>query len=166
MPDENNVLEELTNPFYTKKDEVTLAKLDKEVEDTDFSMVEVLGNGDFLSPQEIEQKTRSLLAERKKQVMLTLDGKKLQEALKIIDGMQAYSEILFDPDVMDRVKGNIKTSMDLKFLSDAYKTMSDKLQMLMRLDTIDSDGTAGEINLAIHYKTASGNEVSVGLSTK
>ncbi len=158
MSNQKKILKDLASPFE-ENEKLTLVSLSKQVDDTDADIIEVFGDGEYFTPKEIEDKTRKLLAERKNQVMMTLDGKKLQEAMKIINGMEQISDVITDFEVIARVKESIKTPMDLKFLTDAYKTLSDKLQMLTRLDTVDSEGTARDTEFILEYKTKSGSSV-------
>ena len=122
-------------------------------------------NGEILSPSELIQKQKELLAERRKQIQFIMDGKKLEEAMKVMIGMQGITDVFSDLDVMKRVKDNTNTAMDLKFLSEAYSKLAEKLSMLQRLDTIDSDGTAKRLNLSLSYKGVNGEEVKATLNT-
>ena len=122
-------------------------------------------NGEILSPSELIQKQKELLSERRRQIQFIMDGKKLEEAMKVMIGMQGITDVFSDIEVMNRVKTNTNTAMDLKFLSEAYSKLAEKLSMLQRLDTIDSEGTAKRLNLSLTYKGANGEQVNATINT-
>lgn len=103
-------------------------------------------------PIEVINHQKELLEESKKRVNFLLDGKKLQEAVKIIGGMEAITDIITDPEVLGRVKDNTKSAMDVKFLAEAYSKLADKMQTLQRLDSVDGEGNAGRIMLSLETK--------------
>lgn len=155
--------EELKKDFIEVNPEEVNA-LQKVVDEQTLNVIETF-NGEILSPSELIQKQKELLAERRKQIQFIMDGKKLEEAMKVMIGMQGITDVFSDLDVMKRVKDNTNTAMDLKFLSEAYSKLAEKLSMLQRLDTIDSDGTAKRLNLSLSYKGVNGEEVKATLNT-
>lgn len=135
--------------------EITLADLIGEV-----SPAEIL---EIVDPEEFEEQSLSVINENKKalsrlknRVMLSLDKRKLKEAEKIISGMENISDIFSDPEIMDKVKGNIGTAMDMKFLSEAFAKLLDSHQKLMRLDSVDGQGTAARISIDVKFEGYSG----------
>lgn len=138
--------------------------LQKVVDEQTMNVIDTF-NGEILSPSELIQKQKELLAERRRQIQFIMDGKKLEEAMKVMIGMQGITDVFSDMEVMKRVKANTNTAMDLKFLSEAYSKLAEKLSMLQRLDTIDSDGTAKRLNLSLTYKGANGEQVNATINT-
>lgn len=155
--------EDLKNDFIEVKPEEVIA-LQKIVDEQTMNVIDTF-NGEILSPSELIQKQKELLSERRRQIQFIMDGKKLEEAMKVMIGMQGITDVFSDMEVMKRVKTNTNTAMDLKFLSEAYSKLAEKLSMLQRLDTIDSDGTAKRINLSLSYKGANGEQVSATINT-
>lgn len=109
-----------------------------------------------LSQQKEYKKTLSNLKQR---VMLTLDQRKLEEAQKIIAGIEHISDMFADAEVMDKIKANIRGPMDLKFLAESYAKLIDSQQKLMRLDSVDGQGNAAKINIVARYEDESGTKV-------
>lgn len=138
--------------------------LQKVVDEQTMNVIDTF-NGEILSPSELIQKQKELLAERRRQIQFIMDGKKLEEAMKVMIGMQGITDVFSDMEVMKRVKANTNTAMDLKFLSEAYSKLAEKLSMLQRLDTIDSEGTAKRLNLSLTYKGANGERVNATINT-
>lgn len=95
--------------------------------------------------------TKTRIAAKKAQVMVALDDKKLDAALKIMKGMEEIAGIMTDPEVLSRVRMNVKSGMDMKMLADAFKSMSGELKTLSRPDILDGQGTKRELNLGIKF---------------
>lgn len=95
--------------------------------------------------------TKTKIAAKKAQVMVALDDKKLDAALKIMKGMEEIAGIMTDPEVLVRVRDNVKSGMDMKMLADAFKSMSGELKTLSRPDILDGQGTRKELNLGIKF---------------
>lgn len=108
-----------------------------------------------IMPLELVQRQKDILAEQKKRLMLQMDGKKLQESVKVLGGMESITDILTDVDVLKRVKENTKTAMDVKFLADAYGKLADNMKNLQRLDSVDGQGNAGRIMLQLQNSDGS-----------
>ncbi len=118
------------------------------------------------SPQEFEEMSLSLVEEQKKtlknlrqRVMLQLDKKKLEQSTKLMTAMENIQDIWTDREILERVKGNVKTAMDLKCLAEAYTKLADAQQKLSRLDTIDGSGTGAKMKLAIQFDNGNGTKV-------
>lgn len=116
--------------------EVSIA-LNKEQE------IEIIDKPDFemLTMQQY-QAEKQLLAEKRKAVVLRLDGRKLQQANKIMDAMDATLDDLLKHDV---------SAMDRKFLAEAFDRLNKTLQTTIRLDTVDGSGKAARIALAVEF---------------
>lgn len=110
-----------------------------------------------LSQQEQYKKALSNLKQR---VMLTLDQRKLEEAQKLLSGIETISDMFSDPEVMGKIKDNIRGPMDLKFLAESYAKLIDSQQKLMRLDSVDGQGNAARLSLAVQFKGSNGTEVN------
>lgn len=139
------------------EDEMTLAKLNEE----DALPAEIVSTPEDFEEMSlsVQKKNKEVLANLKNRVMLSLDKRKLDEAQKIIGGMENIGDIFSDPEIMERVKANTKTTMDMKFLAEAYSKMLDSQQKLMRMDSIDGQGTAAKISLAVQFEGSSGQKV-------
>lgn len=96
------------------------------------------------------KKEKDALAARRQQVMLRLDGIKLQQASKVINAMDS---------LLDRITINIEegTAMDTKFLVESYDKLSKTLNTICRLDTVDGSGKAARLALQVDF----GNGTSV-----
>lgn len=148
----------------TDSQRLNVESLQKDVDDQTMSVIEAF-NGEILSPNELIKKQKELLSERRKQIQIVMDGKKLEEAMKVMIGMQGITDVFSDSDVMESVKRNTKSPMDLKFLAEAYSKLADKLPLLQRLDTVDGEGTARKINLSVSYKNSDGSQLNATLKT-
>lgn len=87
---------------------------------------------------------KQLLEAKRKQLSLILDGRKLEQAKRIIDSMDM---------ILDRISEGydkeVVSAMDLKFLADAYDKMQKSLERISRLDSLDGDGRAARISIKI-----------------
>lgn len=118
------------------------------------------------STEEQKKEMARLLAEKRQQVNFLLDGAKLNQATKNMEAIVQASEILTDPDVLERVKGSIKNSYDYKQLADAQKTFIKNMQELNALDTLDETGSSARLNLAVSLKNSDGTSTQVVVQTK
>lgn len=146
-----------------KNEVVTLANFATEEEVPILEPVESLDELEAMTLSN-QRKNKEALTNLKNRVMLSLDQRKLKEAQKIIGGMENIGEIFSDPEIMERVYGNISTAMDMKFLSEAYAKLLDSQMKLMRMDSIDGQGTAAKISLAVEF--AGGTKVSTVVKTE
>lgn len=111
--------------------------------------VEIIDSNDFeLITMQEYQVQKNLLAERRKAVVLRLDGRKLSQANKIIDTMDKILEEAIKPGL---------SAMDQKFLADAYDKWNKTLNTTIRLDTVDGGGKAARLALEVQF----GNGTSV-----
>ncbi len=155
------------SPLLEVKDQDTLAleKLQTEVMDTENGILSAF-NGEIKSPSELKKMQKELLDSRRKQIQFLIDGKKLNQTLQVMSSMELITDILTDEEVMLRVKDNVKTGMDIKMLADAYGKFADKLQTLSRIDTLDGEGTAKRLNLAVDWKNSDGTSTKVVIQSE
>lgn len=117
-------------------EEVSLA-LNKEQE------IEIVENADFeLLTMQQYQAEKQILAEKRKAVVLRLDGRKLAQANKIMDAMDVALEKMIDPEL---------SAMDFQFYAKSYDTLNKTLNTTIRLDTVDGSGKAARIALAVEF---------------
>lgn len=116
--------------------EVSLA-LNKEQE------IEIVENADFemLTMQQY-QAEKQILAEKRKAIVLRLDGKKLEQVNKIIAAMDVALDKMVDPET---------SGMDFQFYAKSYDTLNKTLNTTIRLDTVDGSGKAARIALAVEF---------------
>lgn len=95
---------------------------------------------DNLENQTIEQfkEQKNKLAAMRQQVSFYVDGKKLEQSLKVIDAMDGILDQIVDPLTEPKEKGT---------LTRALRDMTAVLSSLSRLDTIDGYGTAKRITI-------------------
>lgn len=113
----------------------------------------------------VEKQNKEYLSNLRKKVMLSLDKRKLMEAKRNIDSMEAIGAIFSDPKVMARVRESVGTAQDLKFLSDAYAKILESQKYLMRMDSIDGSGTAKRVSIGVRYEDDSGTKVETMIKT-
>lgn len=119
--------------------------------------------------EEIKEMTLSMKKENEKQlanlrnnVLLKLDKRKMVEVEAISDIMDS---------ILDTVLSNIvdikpETALDIKLMSEAYAKLADARQKATRLDTINGDGTAGKVKLAVRFESGSGSTVETAVEIK
>ncbi len=141
--------------------EITLAKLSEHAENMPAPMMEQIESAEDFEEMTLstQKRNKEALANLKNRVMISLDKRKLGEAQKIIGGMENIGDIFSDEEIMAKVRKNIGTAMDMKFLSEAYAKLLDSQMKLMRLDSIDGQGTAAKISLAVQFEGSSGQKV-------
>lgn len=119
--------------------------------------------------EEIKEMTLSMKKENEKQlanlrnnVLLKLDKRKMVEVEAISDIMDS---------ILDTMLSNIvdikpETALDIKLMSEAYAKLADARQKATRLDTINGDGTAGKVKLAVRFESNSGSTVETAVEIK
>lgn len=119
--------------------------------------------------EEIKEMTLSMKKENEKQlanlrnnVLLKLDKRKMVEVEAISDIMDS---------ILDTMLSNIvdikpETALDIKLMSEAYAKLADARQKATRLDTINGDGTAGKVKLAVRFESGSGSTVETAVEIK
>lgn len=98
------------------------------------------------------QEEKQKLAARRNQVMLKLDGRRLDQSIKLMDAMDVALDKMTNA-VSLTEDGEIveMSAMDFKFYSDAYKNLSASLNTISRLDSVDTGGKAGRVSLKIEF---------------
>lgn len=98
------------------------------------------------------QEEKQKLAARRNEVMLKLDGRRLDQSIKVMDAMDVALANMMNNFTFDEDGNPVQmTAMDFKFYSDAYKNLANSLNVVSRLDTVDTGGKAGRINIKIEY---------------
>lgn len=138
-----------------KKNDIEIANLvqeagklfDQEVEIIPVEQAEVMS-----MTQVVEEK--QALAARRQEVMLKLDGRRLEQAQKLMDAMDMALDKMINQTVYDPDNDNFinMTALDFKLYSDAYKNLTTMLKEISRLDSVDSGGKAGRISLKIEFE--------------
>ena len=138
-----------------------------DVEDGEFDLVADIDDLPEVS-KVLEQEQKVYLDTMRKKVRTMIDGKKLTQAVCAIKSMENMMAVLSDEEMMERVKENVNTPMDLKFLAEAYEKVAKQVQNLTRLDTVDGAGTGAKVALAVQFGSGSGGTtvVQVGIEDK
>ncbi|MCI8628570.1 MAG: hypothetical protein HFE57_03510 [Firmicutes bacterium] len=103
-------------------------------------------------PREFVKLQKAKLQEKQEAVRMISDDKKLDEVIKVINGVSQLGDILTDENVINKVRNNISTAKDLNFLADTYIKMLNALDTVKRCDTIDAEGTPKRLALAIGFQ--------------
>lgn len=140
------------------EDEVSLATISDEPEQIEAEIVTDPEQFAQMSLS-VQKKNKEALANLKTKVMYTLDQRKLAEAQQIFTGLENIGDVFSDPEIMKVVRSNTTTAQDLKFLADAYSRMLDSQQKLMRLDSVDGQGTAKKLSIGVRFEDDSGTKV-------
>lgn len=160
MPRRKTPIENVTsNAVATYEQE-----LKESVENTGYSIATSLG-AVGKSTEEQKKEMARLLSEKRNQVNYLLDGAKLNQAMKNMEAITQASEILTDPEVLERVKSSVKSPYDYKQLADAQKTFIKNMQDLNALDTLD-EGNSARLSLAVSLKNSDGTSTQVVVQTK
>lgn len=140
-------------PKKNQPKELELAELIQESGELETQEVEILPveQVEIMSMSQLQEEKQKLAA-RRNEVMLKLDGRRLDQSIKVMDAMDVALDKMISQTTYDE-DGNLVElgAMDFKFYSDAYKNLSNSLQTVSRLDTVDSGGKAGRINIKIEY---------------
>lgn len=139
--------------------EVSFATLTDEPERVEAELLPTVENYQEISLSQ-QKECKKALDNLKQRVMLTLDQKKLAEAQKLISSIENISDMFSDKDIISRVRENTSTALDLKLLAESYSKLIDSQQKLMRLDSLDGQGNAARLSLAVQFKGSNGTEVN------
>lgn len=139
-------------------DEVSLADISGDEEPVEAEIITDADQFEEMSLS-VQKKNKEALANLKSKVMYALDQKKLVEAQRVFQGLENIGEIFSDPEIMRAVKANTKTAQDLKFLADAYAKMMESHRNLMRLDSVDAQGTPRKLAIGVRFEDDSGSKV-------
>lgn len=138
-----------------KKNEIEIANLVQEAGKLSEQEVEIIPveQAEVMSMTKVVEEKQALAA-RRQEVMLKLDGRRLEQAQKVMDAMDTaldkmINQTVYDPKIGEYVD---MPAMDFKFYSDAYKNLTTMLKEVSRLDSVDSGGKAGRISLKIEYE--------------
>lgn len=107
----------------------------------------------------VQKKNQEALTNMKKKLAFSLDNRKLKEAEKIISSLEYIGDIFSDVSVIEKVKENTKSAMDMKFLAETYAKLLDSQKNLMRLDSLDGAGTAKRLNIGVRFEDETGTKV-------
>lgn len=145
-------------------DELSASDINGEIETCE---AEIVSSTDELKEMSlsIQNENKKALAEMKKQVMYKLDKRKLVEAQKALTAIETIGDMFTDDEILSRVRDNINTAMDMKFLAEAQEKILKTHQNLMRLDTVDGSGTAKRISIGVRYEDDSGTKVETVIQT-
>ncbi len=130
--------------------------------------VELISNPEIveeLSEEAKKRQERALLSVRER-AMAELDRRKLPAAQESFANIEKITEILNDDSVMEKVRGNVKSAMDLKFLAEAKKIELQNIQTLLRMDSVNTSGTAGEIYVGVEFGSSGGGTTKVIVGKK
>lgn len=140
-------------------------ELSKKTEETGFSLAQALGTVGK-STEEQKKERAKILAERRSQINFLLDGAKLNQSVQNMELIGEMTNTLLDPEVLQRVKDNVKSAYDYNQLAAAQKTFIKNMQELNVLDTVDASGTSARLNLAVSLKNSDGSSTQVVVQTK
>jgi len=128
--------------------------------------------------QEIEQKiemitdiesTTSLMKQqlgvRRQKLELEVENKKLDTAKKTANTLEKIIDSIASEEVLERVKGNIKTPFDMKLMAEAADRLANTLKNLMNPTTADELGGRKRTKVMAQFQTASGERMSIGVET-
>lgn len=160
MPRRKTPIENITSNAVTTYEK----DLKESVENTGYAIATYLG-AVGKSTEEQKKEMAKLLSEKRNQVNYLLDGAKLNQAMKNMEAITQASEILTDPEVLERVKSYVKSPYDYKQLADAQKTFIKNMQELNALDTLD-EGNSARLSLAVSLKNSDGTSTQVVVQTK
>lgn len=140
-------------------------RLEETVNDAGYQIASALG-AEESSSIEIKKQMAKLLSQKRQQVNFMLDGAKLNQAVQNMGMIEQMTDILLDPEVLNRVKDSVKNSYDYKQLADAQKTFIKNMGELNALDTLDASGTSARLNLAVSLKGSDGSSTQVVIQQK
>lgn len=98
--------------------------------------------------------TKEQLSIRRQRVELEVENKKLDTAKKTIDNIEKIIDIVSKKEVLDRVKDNIKTPMDMKMMAEAVDRLTTSLSRLMNPNVLDDLGTKKKQKINFMFKSA------------
>lgn len=140
-------------PRKNQPKELELAEMIKEsaqMENEEIELVPV-EQVEVMSMSQLQNEKQKLAA-RRNQVMLKLDGRRLDQSVKIMDAMDVALSSMMNNFTFDEDGNPVQmTAMDFKFYSDAYKNLANSLNIVSRLDSVDTGGKAGRVSLKIEF---------------
>lgn len=116
-------------------------------EEVEYMEAELVPIDDIEELSEIEyNKRKKAIAVKRNQVSLILDGKKLEHSLRVISNMDIVLDRIAEASDPEAVN-----AMDLKALTESYNNLCKSLNMIGRLDTVDTRGTPARIDISVEY---------------
>jgi len=107
---------------------------------------------------------KQVLAAKRQQTELLVDNKKLDTALKLIDGIELIADKALNHDTIMKVLSKPDLNpQDFKFLADAIEKMSKTLKDLMTPSMQDELGQRKRAKIIAHFRTPSGEEATLGV---
>lgn len=106
---------------------------------------------------------QQLMAKRQR-VELEVDNAKLEVAKKTISNIDKIINMVASEEVLERVKENIKTPQDMKYMAEAAEKLTSTLKNLMNPNVQDEFGGRKRIKIAAQFQTPSGDTASIGVS--
>lgn len=155
----------LEDKYFNFNNQVSIATLQDKAEPVDAEIITSADEFEEMSLS-VQKKNKEHLASLKQKVMLSLDKRKLSESQKLFSSLENMSDLFSDPEIMDKVRQNTRNAQDLKFLAEAYSKMLDSQQRLMRLDSVDGQGNAAKLSLAVQFEGYSGNKVQAVIQSE
>lgn len=140
-------------PRKTQPKELELAEMIQESGNLESEEVELVPveQVEIMSMSQLQEEKKKLAA-RRNEVMLKLDGRRLDQSIKIMDAMDIALANMINNFTFDKDGNPIQmTAMDFKFYSDAYKNLANSLSTVSRLDSVDTGGKAGRVSLKIEF---------------
>lgn len=132
-----------------KNKDLELATLVQENTDISNQEVEILpvDEVEIMSMSQLQQEKQEL-AQRRSQVLLKLDKRRIKQAEKIMDAMDLALDRMIG--CYDEDGQMVEVSpMDFKFLTEGYKNLMNSYNMVTRLDSVDIGGKAGSVELRL-----------------
>lgn len=105
------------------------------------------------------------LAVKKQQTELLVDNKKYDTALKTIDTIDKIINAVADEDVLERVKQNINTPQDLKYMAEATDKLTSTLKNLMNPNVADEFGGKKKHKINFMFKSNGPVQAAVQVET-
>lgn len=108
-------------------------------------------NLEQMSIAEFQQK-KDLLSNMKQQVMLQVDSKKMEQALKVMHAMDILLNRMIDINSDEDGNPIVPSAKEMKEYAGAYRDLVGTLNVLSRMDSIDSTGRAANIYLRVEFE--------------
>lgn len=145
------------NDFDFSND-ITISKIENQ---PDYVNAEIVTDVDSIKELSLSalNAQKKALASQKTKVMLSTDERKLQEIEKVNEATDSALEVLMSNEFWEKMKTNAKGPMDFKFLTEGLQKLIDARQRLLRLDSIDAEGTPRKIAIGVRFEDDTGTKV-------
>lgn len=107
-------------------------------------------NLESMSYSEFKEKKDTLALLRQK-VMLQVDGRKLQQTIKVMNAMDNALDRMLDLSIDEDGIPCVPSAKELDLYASTLKKLAETLRLLGRLDTIDGYGTPKELHLEVRF---------------